>query len=115
MNGVKTKQVKEVNFLGLILDETSVMKTPYFLGCEQSLQIWGVIHKSSFCLIRTALCTLYYSLVYSYLQYCILAWSSTYPTNLRRLVLLQKRIVRIISKNLRALTLTLTHYNLRIL
>ena len=44
------------------------------------------------------MCTLYYSLVYSYLQYCILVWSSTYPTHLRRLVLLQDRIVRIISE-----------------
>ena len=41
INGVKTKQVKEVNFLGLILDETSVMKTPYFSGCEQTLQVCG--------------------------------------------------------------------------
>ena len=44
------------------------------------------------------MCTLYYSLVYSYLQYRILVWSSTYPTHLRRLVLLQNRIVRVISK-----------------
>ena len=42
--------------------------------------------------------TLYYSLVYSYLQYCILVWSSTYPTYLRRLVLLQNGIVIVISK-----------------
>ena len=42
---------------------------------------------------------LYYLLVYSYLQYCILVWGSTYPTHLRCLVLLQKRIIRIISKN----------------
>ena len=47
---------------------------------------------------RTALCTLYYSLVHSYLQYCILVWSSTYPTHLRRLVLLQNRIVIVISE-----------------
>ena len=44
------------------------------------------------------MCTLYYSLVYSYLQYCILVWGSTYPTHLRRLVLLQNRAVRVISE-----------------
>ena len=44
------------------------------------------------------MCTLYYLLVYSYLQYCILVWSSTYPTHLRRLVLLQNCIVIVISK-----------------
>ena len=47
---------------------------------------------------RTASCTLYYSTIYSCLQYCILVWSSTYPTHLMRFVLLQNRIVRVISK-----------------
>ena len=43
--------------------------------------------------------TLYYSLVYPYLYYCTIAWGSTYPSNLNRLVLLQKRVIRIISKD----------------
>ena len=36
--------------------------------------------------------------VYPYLVYCASVWASTYPTNLNRLVLLQKKIIRIISK-----------------
>ena len=59
----------------------------------------GVISKSSFCLYKSALRTLYFSLVHPYLQYCISVWGSTYPTNLKRLVLLQKRAMRIISKS----------------
>ena len=98
MDGFKMNQVKEVNFLGVILDETLSWK-PHISQVESAVsKSVGVIRKSSFCFTRTALCTLYYSLVYSYLQYCILAWGSTYPTHLRRLVLLQKRIIRIISK-----------------
>ena len=73
----------------------------------------GVSRKSSFCPTKTGLHTLYYSLVYSYFQYCILVWGLTYPTHLRRLVLLQKRNVRIISKNGSSM-LTLIHY-LRVL
>ena len=42
---------------------------------------------------------LYYCLVYPYLHYCIIVWGSTYKTNLRRLVSLQKRVIRIISKS----------------
>ena len=38
-------------------------------------------------------------MIFPYLQYCNLIWSSTYPTNLSRLVLLQKRAVRIINKS----------------
>ena len=33
------------------------------------------------------------------LHYCIIVWGSTYKTNLRRLVSLQKRVIRIISKS----------------
>ena len=91
-------QVKEVNFLGVILDETLSWKPHISQVASKVSKSVGVIHKSSFCLTRTALCTLYYSLIYSYLQYCMLVWGSTYPTHLRRLVLLQKRIIRIISK-----------------
>lgn len=40
----------------------------------------------------------YYSLVYPYFQYCIIVWGSTYSTNLNRLILLQKCIVRIVNK-----------------
>ena len=98
MDGFKMNQVKEVNFLGVILDETLSWKPHISQVVSAFSKSVSVIRKSSFCLTRTGLCTLYYSLVYSYLQYCILVWGSTYPTHLRRLVLLQKRIIRIISK-----------------
>ena len=39
-----------------------------------------------------------YTLVYPYISYCNIVWSSTYPSNLNRIFLLQKRVVRIISK-----------------
>ena len=56
----------------------------------------GIVKKESFCLSNSSLITLYYSLVYPYMQYCILVWGSTYPSNLYRIVLLQKRIIRIV-------------------
>ena len=42
---------------------------------------------------------LYYSLIDPYFCYCNVVWSSTYKINLRRLVILQKRIIRIINKS----------------
>ena len=45
------------------------------------------------------MCTLYYSLVYPYLYYCACVWGSTYHSNLKRLVTLQKRAVRTISRS----------------
>ena len=46
-----------------------------------------------------SLCTLYYSSVYPYLHYCASVWGSTYQSNLKRLITLQKRVIRIISKS----------------
>ena len=40
---------------------------------------------------------LYYNLVYSYLNYNICCYASTYDTHLNKLYLLQKRIIRIIN------------------
>ena len=65
--------------------------------CQSSLVsrliewVIAVIHKSSFCLPVTSLRSLYYNLVYPYLTYCASVSASTYPTNLNRIVLLQKK------------------------
>ena len=40
---------------------------------------------------------LYYTLIYPYLTYCNIVWASTYPSNLTRLLLMQKRAVRAIT------------------
>ena len=59
----------------------------------------GTIYKSSFCLNNSFLRILYLSLIYPYLFYCVSVWASTYPSNLRRLITLQKRVVRIMSRS----------------
>ena len=88
INGHKMTRVKEVTFLGVILDENLSWK-PHIshIACKISESI-GMIGRSSPCLTKLALKTLYYSLVYPYFQYCIIVWGSTYPTNLNRLILL---------------------------
>ena len=83
--------VKEVAFLGVILDENLI----FHIKISKSI---GIIYKSSFCLSKSSLHTLYYALVYPYLQYCISVWGFTYSTNLNRVILLQKRAVRIVDK-----------------
>ena len=42
------------------------------------------------------LTTIYYSLIYSHLQYCISSWGNAAPSNLDPLIKLHNRIVRII-------------------
>ena len=57
-----------------------------------------IIAKARFYLSAKTLMTLYYSFVYLFLTYCNVAWSSTYCSNLNCIYLLQKRIVRLITK-----------------
>ena len=58
----------------------------------------GITRKSSFYLSTKTLRTLYFSLVYPHFFYCNLVWASTYRTNLIRLEILQKRVIRTIAK-----------------
>ena len=39
--------------------------------------------------------TIYNTMVYPYLKYCNIIWSSTYPTRLKLIFMIQKKIVRI--------------------
>ena len=56
-----------------------------------------MIIKARHYLNRDGLLALYYSFVYPYLLYCNHIWGSTYKTNLKRLVILQNKALRIIS------------------
>ena len=58
----------------------------------------GIMLRASFYLLKKSLLTLYYSIVYPYIQYCNIVWASTYPNNLHRINILQKRATRILNK-----------------
>ena len=59
----------------------------------------GIKSRCSFFLPKSSLRMLSYSLIYPYFYYCNIVWASTFETNLRRLVILQKHIIRIINKS----------------
>ena len=90
-------RVKEVLFLGVIIDEHISWKPHISHVASKIAKSIGIV-QGKFYLSKLALRTLYYSLVYPYLHYCITVWGSTYPSNLNRIILLQKRVIRIIDK-----------------
>ena len=92
-------RVKEATFLGVILDEHLTWKSHIHNVARKVSKAIGIIYKSSFCLNNSSLRMLYFSLSYPYLFYCVSVWASTYPSNLRRLITLQKRVVRIMSRS----------------
>ena len=77
------ERVNETVFLGVILDEHLSWK-PHILSVSRKIsKSIGIIYKYSFCLPKTSLRSLYYSLVYPYLTYCVSVWGSTYQSNLK--------------------------------
>ena len=99
INDTKIDRVTETLFLGVIIDECLTWK-PHLQNLTRKIsKSLGIIYKSSFCLNKNSLCTLYYTLVYPYLYYCVCVWGLTYHSNLKRLVTLHKRAVRAISRS----------------
>jgi hypothetical protein len=97
INNHKLGRVKETTFSGIILDEHLSWKSHISHIASKVSKSIGIIYKSRFCLTRSALRTLYFALVYSYFNYCsITIWGSTYSPNLNRLILLQKKVIRIL-------------------
>ena len=92
------KQVDNIKFLGVYIDQHLTWKTHVnFIAAKISKSV-GLLYKAKYYLPSKSLLILYYALVYPYLTYCNLIWASTYVTNLQRIYLLQKRAVRAISK-----------------
>ena len=98
MENTLIKQVVETKFLGIIIDQHLSWKSHFSFISKKILKTVGIIAKARYYLSSKSLLTLYYCLVYPYLTYCNVAWSSTYCFNLNCIYLLQKRIVRLISK-----------------
>jgi hypothetical protein len=82
INKSPVDRVSEVVFLGIVLDECLSWKPHISLISNKISKSVGIIFKASFCLSKAALRILYFSLVYPYLQYCVIVWGSTYLANL---------------------------------
>lgn len=86
-----------IKFLGLTIDNKLDWKEHVvFVRNKISSSIYA-INKVKHFMNRTHLLTLYYSLVYPYLDYGITLWGSTCQTYLNKIIVMQKRAVRIIS------------------
>ena len=92
-------RVSETMFLGFFLDDNLTWKPHIPLLASKLSKSIGIIHKSRFFLSTQSLRTLYNSMILPYLYYCNLAWGGTYKANLQRIVILQKRALRIVNNS----------------
>ncbi len=98
-DGNLISQKKTVKFLGVCTDENLRWKSHISHVCKKISKSIGIIFRSRFYLSNKTKISLYYTLIYPYLTYCNTVLSSTYKTNLNRIFLLQKRIVRILTNS----------------
>ena len=93
------EKVTQIKFLGIIVDNKLSWKNHIDSICKTISRNIGIINKLKLHLPSSSLLTLYHSLILPYLNYGILAWGNTHQVLLNRLLLLQKKSLRIISNS----------------
>ena len=99
INGEALTHVSETLFLSVSLDDCLSSKSHVSLVMHKISTTIGIIYRSSYFLSKTSLGTLYNSMFLPYFYYCNLVWGSTYQSNLKRLTILQKRAIRVVSRS----------------
>jgi len=84
-------------FLGLIVDNRLTFSEHISSICKKLSKTVGILYSIKDCVPLHLMIQLYYSLAYPYIHYCNLIWSNTYQVHLNPLIMLQKRLIRIIT------------------
>ena len=95
-DGTSLKRVHNSKFLGIIIDEDLSWKPHVNNVCSIVSRNIGIINKLKQSFPHSILKSLYYAIVYPYLTYGILAWGNANKTLMERILLLQKKALRII-------------------
>ena len=90
-------EADSVKYLRVLIDKNFTWK-PHIAAISTKIAkgSWALTRLKTYVNQKTLL-TVYYSMIFPYLQCCITTWGSCSPSNLTPLVSLQKRIIHIIS------------------
>ena len=97
INNVPLKHENQIRYLGIMMDCHLNWKPHISYICHKIKRGIGVICKARHLVNLNVLMNLYYSLVYPYLVYGIVAWGHTYQSTLNPLLILQKKCVRLMT------------------
>ena len=95
LDGSTLKRVQSSKLLGVTIDEDLSWKPHVNNVCNTVSRNVGMI-KLKHCFPQPTLTSLYYAIVYPYLNYGVLAWGNANKTLMDRLLLLQKKAMIII-------------------
>ena len=99
IDGNKIERVDHVKFLGVHIDACLNWKQHTSHVSAKISKSIGIINKIKCILSNNLLKTLYYSLIYPYLVYCNILWGNACHVSLSKLITLQKRAIRIITRS----------------
>lgn len=83
-----------VRFLGVLVDDQLCWKAHIDYIYKKATKPFGIIKKIYYFFNKPSLLTLYYSLIFPYLNYWNIVLGSKYYTSFKRIYMLQKRYVR---------------------
>ena len=98
LENTKVERKTTVKYLGMYVDEN--LKWHNHIAYVVYTISWnlGVIYRAKYLLTSRELTLLYNTLILPHLNYCAVMWGRNYDSNTERIMLLQKRTVRIIDK-----------------
>ena len=97
LNNETIPAVEKVKYLGIIIDRNLNWGLHIHQLSSMISRNIGIMNRSKFYLDKSSLKLLYNALVLPYINYCCLVWGFTFPSYIHKLILLQKRAVRIIA------------------
>jgi hypothetical protein len=91
------KQTSNFKYLGVVIDANLNFKAQVLEIPKKVKRNIGAISKIRNFVTMDILINLYYSLIYPFLTYALVAWGNTYNTTVNPLAILQKKIIRLIT------------------
>ena len=94
LEGTLIERVKYSKFLGVYIDEYLNWNNHIEEVCLKLSRVCGILYRVRNNLTTDAMMSIYYTLCYPYINYCISVWGCTWPSFLEKLVVTQKKIIR---------------------
>ena len=97
VGGVNLKRASTVRYLGVLVDEDLKFKSHIAKVSSLTSRNLGIISRAKYLLNKKMMILLYNALILPYLSYCLVVWGSNYEANLKPIITVQKRAIRLIS------------------
>ena len=97
IDGIVLQSVSFTKFLGVFIDKKLTWNKHIDFVATKIAKSIGAINRVKYIVPPSVLQSLYYTMIYPHLIYCIVIWGSACHTSLRKLEIMQKRIVRIMT------------------